>query len=47
MSNKDPHSFPDPNAPGHTLLERDCSPWKAATHPDGALYFYDLERVRH
>ena len=25
---------------------QNCAPWKAATHPDGALYFYDPERVR-
>ena len=25
---------------------RDCTPWVPATHPDGALYFYDPERVR-
>ncbi|KAH9973803.1 hypothetical protein BGW80DRAFT_224457 [Lactifluus volemus] len=23
---------------------KDCSPWRPATHPDGALYFYDRER---
>ncbi|KAF8267956.1 hypothetical protein EI94DRAFT_1801076 [Lactarius quietus] len=26
--------------------EADCTPWKAATHPDGALYFFNEERVR-
>ncbi|KAI9508578.1 hypothetical protein F5148DRAFT_1283882 [Russula earlei] len=46
MSNKkDLHSFsetdvPDPSSPGG----QDCSPWIPATHPDGGLYFYDLER---
>ncbi|KAN0131684.1 hypothetical protein V8E53_010526 [Lactarius tabidus] len=24
--------------------EADCAPWIAATHPDGALYFYDEDR---
>ena len=24
----------------------DCAPWVPATHPDGALYFFDEERVR-
>ena len=24
---------------------QNCAPWKAATHPDGALYFYDPKRV--
>ena len=24
----------------------DCAPWVSATHPDGALYFFDKERVR-
>jgi hypothetical protein len=28
------------------LLEPECSPWIPATHPGGALYFYDKERVR-
>ena len=27
-------------------LRQECSPWIPATHPDGALYFYDPERVR-
>ncbi len=26
--------------------EEDCAPWVSATHPDGALYFYDPARVR-
>ena len=28
------------------MIQSDCSPWVPATHPDGALYFYDEERVR-
>ncbi len=28
------------------MIQQDCSPWIPATHPDGALYFYDEERVR-
>ena len=28
------------------LGRQNCAPWKAATHPDGALYFYDPKRVR-
>jgi hypothetical protein len=27
-------------------LKEDCAPWEPATHPDGALYFYDRDRVR-
>ena len=27
-------------------LRQDCTPWIPATHPDGALYFYDEGRVR-
>ncbi|KAH9981642.1 hypothetical protein BJV74DRAFT_887437 [Russula compacta] len=27
-----------------TSWEQDCRPWIPATHPDGALYFYDLKR---
>jgi len=35
--------FPESNVfdLGH---RRDCGPWIPATHPDGALYFYDPER---
>ncbi|KAN0116202.1 hypothetical protein V8E52_006259 [Russula decolorans] len=25
-------------------MQHDCTPWVAATHPDGGLYFYDEER---
>jgi hypothetical protein len=28
-----------------SLKER-CAPWVPATHPDGALYFFDRDRVR-
>jgi len=28
------------------MLKQDCTPWIPGTHPDGALYFYDQERVR-
>ena len=27
-------------------VKEDCAPWVPATHPDGALYFYDRDRVR-
>ncbi|KAH9026188.1 hypothetical protein EDB85DRAFT_176931 [Lactarius pseudohatsudake] len=27
-------------------LQEDCAPWVPATHPDGALYFFDEDRVR-
>jgi len=27
-----------------TPYDHDCTPWVAATHPDGGLYFYDEER---
>jgi hypothetical protein len=46
MSNRDFHSFL-PNVPDQALVRQDCSPWIPATHPDGALYFYDPERVCH
>ena len=39
-------SFPEPNGFEQVSLQQDCSPWTPATHPDGALYFYDEERVR-
>ena len=39
-------SFPEPNGFEQDSLQQDCSPWIPATHPDGALYFYDEERVR-
>jgi hypothetical protein len=40
-------SFPEPNADfEQDSPQQDCSPWKPATHPDGALYFYDEDRVR-
>jgi hypothetical protein len=39
-------SFPEPNGSEQVSLRQDCSPWTPATHPDGALYFYDEERVR-
>ena len=40
-------SFPEPNGSEQDpMIQRDCSPWVPATHPDGALYFYDEERVR-
>ncbi|KAF8256626.1 hypothetical protein EI94DRAFT_277453 [Lactarius quietus] len=32
------------NGPGQGLPEVDCAPWEAATHPDGALYFFDEDR---
>ncbi|KAI9509043.1 hypothetical protein F5148DRAFT_815641 [Russula earlei] len=36
--------FSYPSGPEQGSLKQDCSPWLAATHPDGALYFYDRER---
>jgi hypothetical protein len=39
-------SFPEPNGSEQDSLQQDCSPWIPATHPDGALYFYDEDRVR-
>jgi hypothetical protein len=39
-------SFPEPNGFEQDPLQQDCTPWKPATHPDGALYFYDEGRVR-
>ena len=41
-----PSSFPEPNGSEQDLLQHDCTPWIPAAHPDGALYFYDKERVR-
>jgi hypothetical protein len=38
--------FHEPNGSEQDSLQKDCSPWIPATHPDGALYFYDEERVR-
>ncbi|KAF8474433.1 hypothetical protein DFH94DRAFT_131009 [Russula ochroleuca] len=35
---------PEPNGSEHNSLQQDRSPWIPATHPDGALYFYDEER---
>jgi hypothetical protein len=29
-----------------SALTEDCGPWTPATHPEGALYFFDSERVR-
>ncbi|KAF8260841.1 hypothetical protein EI94DRAFT_872305 [Lactarius quietus] len=29
---------------GQGTLEESCSPWVPATHPDGALYFFDRDR---
>ena len=39
-------SFPEPNGFKQDSFQQDCGPWIPATHPDGALYFYDEERVR-
>ncbi|KAI9509029.1 hypothetical protein F5148DRAFT_1375430 [Russula earlei] len=36
--------FPELSNPEQGFFKQDCSPWIAATHPDGALYFYDRER---
>lgn len=46
-SNRDPTSFSEQSGDAEqSVLDQDCSPWMPATHPDGALYFYDQERVR-
>jgi hypothetical protein len=34
-----------PTHPEQGSPEADCTPWIAATHPDGALYFYHEDRV--
>jgi hypothetical protein len=39
-------SFPEPDGSEQDLFQNDCTPWIPATHPDGALYFYDEGRVR-
>ncbi len=40
-------SFPEPSGfEQDSMIQQDCNPWVPATHPDGALYFYDEERVR-
>ena len=39
-------SYPEPTDAEQGSIRQDCSPWIPATHPDGALYFYDQERVR-
>ncbi|KAH9962936.1 hypothetical protein BC827DRAFT_1266739 [Russula dissimulans] len=36
--------YAEPTSPEEGSLKLDCSPWIPATHPDGALYFYDPER---
>ncbi|KAH8987898.1 hypothetical protein EDB92DRAFT_1801018 [Lactarius akahatsu] len=43
-----PPSFPGPEKIGleQGSLGEDCAPWVPATHPDGALYFFDMDRVR-
>ncbi|KAI0000136.1 hypothetical protein BJV74DRAFT_144743 [Russula compacta] len=38
--------YPEPNSPEQGSLRQDSTPWIPATHPDGALYFYDPDRVR-
>jgi hypothetical protein len=45
-SNRDPSSFQEQSHSDQPSLNRDCSPWVPATHPDGGLYFFDRERVR-
>lgn len=47
MFNRDILSFLEPKLADDASLRQACSPWKPATHPDGALYFYDPKRVRH
>ena len=39
-------SFPEPDDSEKDSLQQDCTPWIPATHPNGALYFYDSIRVR-
>ncbi|KAI9438686.1 hypothetical protein H4582DRAFT_190509 [Lactarius indigo] len=36
--------FPEKMGPEQGSLEGDCTPWVPATHPDGALYFFDQDR---
>jgi len=36
--------FPNSSNPDQASGRQNCAPWKAATHPEGALYFYDPER---
>ncbi|KAH9979764.1 hypothetical protein BJV74DRAFT_121406 [Russula compacta] len=36
--------YPEPNSPEQGSLKQDSTPWIPATHPDGALYFYDPDR---
>jgi len=36
--------FPNSSNPDQASGRENCAPWKAATHPNGALYFYDPER---
>jgi hypothetical protein len=45
-SNTDPSSFQEQNGSDQGSLNRNCSPWTLATHPEGAPYFFDRERVR-
>jgi hypothetical protein len=42
---KTPPSISHQIGPEQAHLE-DCAPWAPATHPDGALYFFDQKRVR-
>ncbi|KAF8496545.1 hypothetical protein F5888DRAFT_1907347 [Russula emetica] len=36
--------FPNSSNPDQASGRQNCAPWKAATHPEGALYFYDPQR---
>ena len=47
MSNGDPlPSISEQTSLEQGSLKEDCAPWVPATHPDGALYFFDGDRVR-
>ncbi len=41
-----PPSVPKQIGPEQSSPEVDCAPWIPATHPNGALYFFDRDRVR-
>ncbi|KAH9061121.1 hypothetical protein EDB87DRAFT_484421 [Lactarius vividus] len=43
LTTKFPH-VPKQSDPGQGSLEEVCAPWIPATHPDGALYFFDEDR---
>ena len=44
--NKSSSSFQEQGHSDQHLLNEDCHPWIPVTHPKGAPYFFDRERVR-